>query len=65
MPFNEADAYVHAKDGCTTPEGERCVYCETEAEAERLEAQVQKDEEAWTRAFALTSPVDAFAGETL
>ena len=32
-------------------------------EAERLEAEVQKDEESWTRVFGMTSPIDAFAGE--
>jgi hypothetical protein len=34
-------------------------------EAARLESDVRKDEAAWTRAFGLTSPIDAFAGETL
>ena len=64
MSYDEAEAYRHASHGCTAPEGERCVYCEVEAEAERLEAQVTKDEEAWARAFALTSPIDAFTMET-
>jgi hypothetical protein len=32
-------------------------------EASRLEAEVQKDEENWTRAFGLTNPIDAFAGD--
>jgi hypothetical protein len=64
MIYDEADAYVHAKDGCTTPEGERCAYCEAEAEAERLESQVAADEKNWLRAFALTNPIDAFTMET-
>lgn len=63
MIYDEAEAYVHSKDGCTTPDGDPCIYCKAEAEAERLEAQVKKDEEAWMRAFALTSPIDAFAGD--
>jgi hypothetical protein len=64
MPFNETDAYVHAKDGCTVPDGEPCIYCEAEAEAERLESEIAKDEANWLRAFGLTNPVDAFTMET-
>lgn len=63
-----ADAYRHASHGCPD-EDTGCPICddtptpEVQAEAQRLEAQIQKDEEAWTRAFQLTNPIDAFVGD--
>lgn len=70
--YDEAEVYRHASHGCTTPDNERCVYCEREAEQEnaalgvssgvlaeaaRLEALVQEDFERWSATLALTAPI--------
>lgn len=50
-PFDELPSASEAKSDYVT------------TEAARLEAQVAEDEKNWLRAFALTSPIDAFSSE--
>jgi hypothetical protein len=65
MKYDEAEAYRHASHGCTTPEGEPCIYCEREAEpdesvaaqAAQYEAEIQADYERWSATLALTAPI--------
>lgn len=66
MRYDEAEAYRHASHGCTTPDGDPCIYCDAEAaddadavrrEAARLEALVNEDYERWSHTLALTNPI--------